>query len=123
MSESPRLLVEPGRVKLSGSWTLAEMLPRLPALQADLAACPSGIDHWDLSAVTRLDSAAAVLLWRTWGAQWPAALVAGEGGRISAGSSRTSPNPGAFPGNGRRLAAQGGCQSTRHDRLVRPVAA
>ena len=78
MSESPRLLVEPGRVKLSGSWTLAEMLPRLPALQADLAGCPSGIDHWDLSAVTRLDSAAAVLLWRTWGTQWPAALVAGD---------------------------------------------
>jgi phospholipid/cholesterol/gamma-HCH transport system permease protein len=78
MSLSPRLLVEPGRVVLSGCWTLAEMLPQLPALQADLAACSSGIEHWDLSAVTRLDSAAAVLLWRTWGAKWPAALDAGE---------------------------------------------
>jgi len=76
VSETPRLLVEPGRVVLSGSWTLAEMLPSLSRLQAGLAEC-SG-DHWDLSAVTRLDSAAAVLLWRTWGAKWPAHLVAGE---------------------------------------------
>lgn len=78
MSQSPSLLVEPGRVVLSGSWTLAEMLPQMPALQADLSACSSGIEHWDLSPVTRLDSAAAVLLWRTWGAKWPAGLVAGE---------------------------------------------
>jgi len=78
VSLSPSLLVEPGRVVLSGSWTLAEMLPQMPALQADLAACSSRIEHWDLSAVTRLDSAAAVLLWRTWGGSWPAALVAGE---------------------------------------------
>ncbi|AXS80398.1 ABC transporter permease [Dechloromonas sp. HYN0024] len=75
MSESPRLLVEPGRVVLSGCWTLAEMLPQLPALQAALAACSGRFDHWDLSAVARLDSAAAVLLWRTWGATWPAALI------------------------------------------------
>ncbi|MGB4064028.1 MAG: ABC transporter permease [Azonexus sp.] len=78
MSQSPRLLVEPGRVVLSGCWTLAEMLPQMPALQADLGACSSGIEHWDLSAVTRLDSAAAVLLWRTWGAKWPTGLVAGD---------------------------------------------
>jgi phospholipid/cholesterol/gamma-HCH transport system permease protein len=72
------LLVEPGGVVLSGCWTLAEMLPDLPALQADLAACSGNAKPWDLSAVTRLDSAAAVLLWRTWGANWPATLVAGE---------------------------------------------
>ncbi len=78
MSESPCLLVEPGRVVLSGCWTLAEMLPQMPALLADLAACSSGIEHWDLSPVTRLDSAAAVLLWRTWGATWPPGLIAGK---------------------------------------------
>lgn len=77
MSAPPRLLVEPGRVVLSGCWTLAEMLPQLPELQGGLAAC-SGRNDWDLSAVTRLDSAAAVLLWRAWGARWPAGLVAGE---------------------------------------------
>jgi phospholipid/cholesterol/gamma-HCH transport system permease protein len=65
-------------VVLSGCWTLAEMLPQLPALQADLAVGASSIEHWDLSAVTRLDSAAAVLLWRTWGATWPANVVVGE---------------------------------------------
>ena len=78
MSESPCLLVEPGRVVLSGCWTLAEMLPQMPGLAAELAACAGGAKDWDLSAVTRLDSAAAVLLWRTWGATWPAGLMAGD---------------------------------------------
>jgi len=77
MSSSPRLQVEPGRVVLSGCWTLAEMLPQLPVLEARLASCASH-DDWDLSAITRLDSAAAVLLWRTWGARWPGGLVADE---------------------------------------------
>ena len=67
MSELPCLRVEPGMVVLSGSWTLAEMLPQMPALQLELAAHSETSSHWDLSAVTRLDSAAAVLLWRTWG--------------------------------------------------------
>jgi phospholipid/cholesterol/gamma-HCH transport system permease protein len=78
MSISPRLLVGSGGVVLSGCWTLAEMLPELPTLQADLAACSGHAEQWDLSAVTRLDSAAAVLLWRTWGTTWPAGLVASE---------------------------------------------
>lgn len=78
MSESPRLRVEPGRVVLSGCWTLAEMLPQMPVLQAQLAAHARSADHWDLSAVTRLDSAAAVLLWRTWDGHWPAALAVGD---------------------------------------------
>ncbi|MBU1364807.1 MAG: ABC transporter permease [Gammaproteobacteria bacterium] len=77
MSTSPRLLVEPGRVVLSGCWTLAEMLPQLPALEAELVAC-AGHNEWDLSAISRLDSAAAVLLWRTWGARWPVGLVADD---------------------------------------------
>jgi phospholipid/cholesterol/gamma-HCH transport system permease protein len=51
------------------------MLPQMSALQAQLAACSESSVHWDLSALTRLDSAAAVLLWRTWGADWPAALA------------------------------------------------
>jgi phospholipid/cholesterol/gamma-HCH transport system permease protein len=51
------------------------MLPQLPVLQARLATCPAGVEHWDLAAVTRLDSAAAVLLWRSWGGAWPSALV------------------------------------------------
>ena len=77
MSEAPRLSFEPGRVVLAGCWTLAEMLPGLAALQDELARHVQSADQWDLSAVTRLDSAAAVLLWRTWGGCWPDDLVLG----------------------------------------------
>lgn len=74
MSEPPRLYVESGRVVLSGHWTLAAMLPDLSLLQAQLAAQHGIAADWDLSALSRLDSAAAVLLWRTWGSAWPIAL-------------------------------------------------
>lgn len=50
----------------------------LSLLQAELTQQSASARHWDLSAVTRLDSAAAVLLWRTWGGQWPASLDIGE---------------------------------------------
>lgn len=69
MSQAPRLRIESGCVFLAGDWALATMLPELASLQAQLkntADC-----CWDLSAVSRLDSAAAVLLWRTWGNAWP----------------------------------------------------
>ena len=74
MSVPPRLHVESGRVVLSGHWTLAAMLPDLTGLQAQLATQRSVDVVWDLSALSRLDSAAAVLLWRTWGNAWPARL-------------------------------------------------
>ena len=74
MSAPPRLHVESGRVLLSGHWTLAAMLPDLAGLQSQLAAQRSVDVVWDLSALSRLDSAAAVLLWRTWGNAWPAKL-------------------------------------------------
>jgi phospholipid/cholesterol/gamma-HCH transport system permease protein len=65
-------------VVLSGPWTLAEMLPMLDLLRSGLEAVPASVRHWDLSAVSRLDSAAAVLLWRTWQGAWPASLVIGQ---------------------------------------------
>jgi len=37
VNEIPRLHVEPGRVVLSGCWTLAGMLPQLTDLQTQLA--------------------------------------------------------------------------------------
>ncbi len=74
MSDSPRLRVESGRVVLSGQWTLAAMLPDLGILQKQLAAQGKGVACWDLLALSRLDSAAAVLLWRTWGNAWPDCL-------------------------------------------------
>lgn len=78
MNDVPCLRVEPGKVVLSGSWTLAEMLPILAALQDALASRAKDVRHWDLSALTRLDSAAAVLLWRTWQGAWPANLEIGD---------------------------------------------
>ncbi|WP_265943809.1 ABC transporter permease [Dechloromonas sp. A34] len=74
MNDIPRLQVESGRVVLSGQWTLAAMLPDLAILQEQLAALGRSADTWDLSGVSRLDSAAAVLLWRGWGNAWPATL-------------------------------------------------
>lgn len=74
MNDAPRLHHQSGKVALSGAWTLAAMLPELPALRAQLAECGAGATAWDLSRLSRIDSAAAVLLWRTWGGIWPADL-------------------------------------------------
>jgi phospholipid/cholesterol/gamma-HCH transport system permease protein len=70
VSDVPRLQIESGRVVLTGQWTLAAILPVLPDLQQRLAAA-DGAKVWDLSTVSRLDSAAAVLLWRAWRQAWP----------------------------------------------------
>lgn len=74
MTDAPRLHVESGKVVLSGAWTLAAMLPELPALQSQLAAQRDESTRWDLTRLSRIDSAAAVLLWRTWSGSWPAHL-------------------------------------------------
>jgi phospholipid/cholesterol/gamma-HCH transport system permease protein len=78
MNDIPSLRVEPGRIVLTGQWTLAAMLPHLADLQGQLAAPVRPGEQWDLSAMTRLDSAAAVLLWRNWGNAWPEQLVISE---------------------------------------------
>lgn len=70
MTDVPRLQIESGRVVLAGQWTLAAIMPELADLQQRLAATGT-LKAWDLSAVSRLDSAAAVLLWRTWQQAWP----------------------------------------------------
>jgi len=74
MSTLPSLRVEPGRICLAGDWTLAAMLPGLPGLEAGLDAATGQPLHWDLSGIERLDSAAAVRLWRAWGEAWPSEL-------------------------------------------------
>ena len=74
MTPTPRLQVESGKVVLTGEWTLAALLPELAQLQTQLAADSLADLSWDLTAVERLDSAAAVLLWRTWNERWPAEL-------------------------------------------------
>jgi phospholipid/cholesterol/gamma-HCH transport system permease protein len=69
------LHVESGKVVLAGQWTLAAMLPELPALRQQLASLGPAAAEWDLSALSRLDSAAAMLLWRSWNNAWPAELT------------------------------------------------
>ena len=64
------------RVLLSGEWTLTMLPQPLDALQQRLLSCVEGNLCWDLSALSRLDSVGAVLLWRVWGRQWPASIVA-----------------------------------------------
>lgn len=71
MSLAPGLRQEGGTVVLLGEWTLAALLPRLGEVEARLARV-GGADSWDLSAVSRLDSAAATLIWRAWRQAWPA---------------------------------------------------
>lgn len=81
MKNSPRLSCEPGRVRLSGEWILAAMLPDLKTLEAALEALRGFDGEWDLSELERLDSAAAVLLWRVWGGAWPLHLTMDEAHR------------------------------------------
>ena len=103
MNNPPRLQIESGKVVLTGEWTLAALLPELTQLQARLTAGGLGSLSWHLSAVDRLDSAAAVLLWRTWNEIWPAELIITETHRRAvervslapvAATSRTVPAPG-----------------------------
>lgn len=75
MLTPPSLLRDGATVRLRGEWTLAAMLPGLPALQQQLAAFAGGAENWDLVDVERIDSAAAVLLWRVWGEAWPSGLL------------------------------------------------
>ncbi|MGZ8210311.1 MAG: MlaE family ABC transporter permease [Burkholderiales bacterium] len=53
-------------VALSGVWNLRSLGPALPALEARLSE-HSSVGAWDLSGITVLDHAGALLLWRAWG--------------------------------------------------------
>ena len=56
------------RVELTGAWNLAALEQRLVQLAPELAAYARHARcHWDLSAITTLDHAGALLLWRAWG--------------------------------------------------------
>jgi phospholipid/cholesterol/gamma-HCH transport system permease protein len=67
----PRLQIESGKVILAGEWTLAALIPRLPELESGLATDDIAACSWDLTGITRMDSAAAVLIWRSWNEDWP----------------------------------------------------
>ena len=67
-------LSEEGRVCLSGDWTLATLPRPLEALETRLGKLDQDGLRWDFSALGRLDSLGALLLWRAWGRRWPAGL-------------------------------------------------
>jgi phospholipid/cholesterol/gamma-HCH transport system permease protein len=69
-----RTLDGPGRprVLLSGAWVLRALLPRAPQLYRQLRAYAHDPNlRWDLSGVQTLDTAGALLLWRSWGRRRP----------------------------------------------------
>lgn len=61
--------------RLSGSWHVCGLVatPKLHILLKQSAENAS--THWDLSTVTVLDSAAALIIWQAWGGQWPTEVL------------------------------------------------
>ncbi|HKA40778.1 MAG TPA: ABC transporter permease [Burkholderiales bacterium] len=58
------------RVELSGPWILRAFEEQLGELSRQLAEYARDANrHWDLTNVTRIDHAGALLLWRAWGGQ------------------------------------------------------
>lgn len=76
---SPSLRLDGQAVVLAGEWTLAALLPRLREMESSLVKAAGSARAWNLSEVTRIDSAAAALLWRTWKRTWPAEMEISEG--------------------------------------------
>jgi len=66
------------RVELVGDWTLANLPMPLAALEARLVGLLARSPCWDLSRIERLDSAAALLVWRAWGLRWPDEVIIGD---------------------------------------------
>lgn len=90
----PELRRDGQRAVLSGEWTLAALLPHLTRIRAVLA--EEGLLAWDLAAVSRLDSAAAALLWRCWERRWPADITISDELRHSIERTASVP-PAALP--------------------------
>lgn len=67
-----------GTVRLSGDWTLSRLPVPLETLQAQLRDFAARGAAWEMSGVSRLDSAGAVVLWQAWGRHWPTTLVASD---------------------------------------------
>ncbi len=77
-------LPEGGRAaRLSGDWTLKALLKAPPGLPRQLGSLAGADVAWDCRQVETMDSAGALLLWRTWGHALPPRLaVTGEQQRI-----------------------------------------
>jgi len=59
------------RVTLAGDWTLSNLPQPIADFEENLKAVGGSGAEWDLTAIRRIDSAGALLLWRAWGRQWP----------------------------------------------------
>ncbi len=71
-------------VVLAGSWTLDRLAPVLGELQRALTAHGGSRDlRWNCAAIETIDSAGAMLLWRSWGRTLPANLHLRAGQRQS----------------------------------------
>ena len=69
-------------VRLSGDWTLSRLPKPLVALQSTLRGHAMRGSAWDMSGVSRLDSAGAVVLWQAWERRWPEFLTASDEQRM-----------------------------------------
>jgi phospholipid/cholesterol/gamma-HCH transport system permease protein len=64
------------RVELSGPWILRALEAQVAELTPQLAEhARDASRHWDLSGITRIDHAGALLLWRAWGGRRVARLT------------------------------------------------
>lgn len=63
------------RVELLGEWTLGCLPLPFDAAEFGLRELAEESCQWDLSGISRLDSAGALLLWRAWGERWPEKVV------------------------------------------------
>jgi phospholipid/cholesterol/gamma-HCH transport system permease protein len=77
--EPPEFRQVPGpdgepRIEVTGAWNLHSLEHVLPALAERLSAHGS-VARWDLTQVTALDHAGALLLWRAWGRRRAAQLA------------------------------------------------
>ncbi|HEY8219169.1 MAG TPA: ABC transporter permease [Methylobacter sp.] len=61
-------------IKLAGNWTLRNLVAQ-PALTQKIGSYAADKNiQWDMNSVALLDSAGALMLWKTWGKKLPAAL-------------------------------------------------
>jgi phospholipid/cholesterol/gamma-HCH transport system permease protein len=82
------------RLVLSGRCTLAGLAGRMQSLSAELAgyATDPGLE-WDLTEITQIDDAGAVLLWRAWGERRPPLLLLRPEQERLLGRVQTPPPP------------------------------
>ncbi len=62
-------------IRLAGRWTLAATSLRAAELAAEMEAAAKADGTWDCTSIEALDSAGAMLLWRSWGRALPPVLL------------------------------------------------